>query len=223
MYCLFYRNLGIQRTPSYGHYSDSKYIHDIDLLYVHFTKLDSEVRQVVVDFYPSLTLIPCFRNDKLDQDEGWGDRYQNQLVGYLQLKIIEAQINTCFRKRFLSGIFFVFGVCNSLCSYFCVLHSESMLHHVENLVFPCALVETVFFILFVVGLCGMLNKKSEITLNQLKFGSLDRVLDRKLFCKRVRACPQIKVRFGSNFVDVQTPLRMMVLCIKGTVRLLLLK
>ncbi|OXA43326.1 hypothetical protein Fcan01_22026 [Folsomia candida] len=62
----------------------------------------------------------------------------------------------------------------------------------------------------------MVNKTSEIILNQLKYASLGRVLDRKLFLKRVRGCSAVKVRFGSNFVDVLTPLKMIVLCIKGT-------
>ncbi|XP_035707674.1 uncharacterized protein LOC118435560 [Folsomia candida] len=163
------------------------------------------------------------RIDKVEQEEGSTDPYLNQLEGYIQLKIIEAQMNACFRRIYLPGIFFVFGICNVTCSYFCVPHVQNLFKNVDNFVFVCVLVETVLFILLVVGLCGMLNKKSEIMLNKLRFNILGKVLDRELVCKRVRGCSPFKIRFGSNFVDVLTPLRMMVLCIRGTVRLLLLQ
>lgn len=93
---------------------------------------------------------------------------------------------------------------------------------VENVFFLLVLVESVFFILVVGGLCGILNKKSEILLKQLKCGSFGRVMDGKMLRKRVQGCSPIKVRFGSNFVDILTPFRMIVFGIRGTVRLLLL-
>lgn len=105
----------------------------------------------------------------------------------------------------------MFLISNVVCSYFCVSKVTNLFRTVENVFFTCVLVETVFFILFVVGLCGMLNKKSEITLSKLKRGSVDIVLGRRLFCKRIRGCSPTKVRFGSNFVDMLTPLRMIVL------------
>lgn len=155
--------------------------------------------------------------------EGLSNPNSNQLQGYIQLKIIEGQINICFRKEFLPGMFLVFGISNVICSYFCVLKIENLFQSVENVFFFSVFVEGVFFILFVGGLCGMVNKKSEIMLNRLKCGSLDRVPDRMVFRKRVGGCSPIKVKLGSNFVDILTPLRMIVLCIKGTVRLLLLR
>lgn len=109
------------------------------------------------------------------------------------------------------------------CSYFCVLNVSNLFLSVENAFFLSVLVESVFLILFVDGLCGVGNKKSQIMLNRLKRDGLDGVPGRKLFCKRVRGCSPIKVRFGNNFVDILTPLRMIVLRIKGTVRLLLLR
>lgn len=93
---------------------------------------------------------------------------------------------------------------------------------VENVFFLLFRIGRLFFILCVGGLCENLNKKSEIMLNQLKCGSLDRVVDRKVLLKRVRGCFPIKLRFGSNFVGILTPLRI-VFGIKGTVRLLLLR
>lgn len=159
----------------------------------------------------------------MEANDGLCDRYPNQLECYVQLKIIEAQINTCVRERFLPGIFSVFVVVNIISSYFCASNAIMLLLKAENFIFPCALVDSTFLILFLAGLCGMLNKKSVFLLNRLKVESLNKVLDRKLFCKRVRGCSSMKVRFGSNFVDVLTPLRMMVLCIKGMARLLLLQ
>lgn len=151
------------------------------------------------------------------------DGYKSKLKGYIQLKIIVEQINTCFRRKFLPGIFFAFGICNIICSYFCVAYATNLFEKLENLYFFSCLVQSGFFFLIVGGLCGMLNKKSEVLLNQLKVGGLDISCDRKLFFKRARGCSPIKLRFGSNFVDVLTPLRFIVLCIKGTVRLLLLR
>lgn len=141
----------------------------------------------------------------------------------MQLKIIEAQVNTCARRRILSGLFFMFCVCKVISSYFCVSHATNLLRNVKNLVFPCIFVESMFCVLFSAGMCGMLNQKSKIMLNQLKFNSLTKVLDRKLLYKRVCGYSQIKIKFGSNFVDILTPLKMMVLCIQSLVRLLLLR
>ena len=157
------------------------------------------------------------RIDKPNTMEGLTDRY----TGYVQLKIVEGQINTCFRKTFLPGILFAFGICNITCSYFCVSYATHLFDKLENFFFVSCLVQSGFFFLVVGGFCGMLNKKSKILLSQLKFGSVWG--ERKLFYKRVKGCSPIKVKFGSNFVDVLTPLRMMVFCIKGTLRLLLLR
>lgn len=141
---------------------------------------------------------------------------------FKQLKIILAQINHTVSRSFLPSVFIVFCFTNILSTFIYVSHARTgdLFNNFGHLVFLPISLETNAGIICLETLPGLVNH------NSVKFlGALSTSKDSKLgasFKKDVTAFSRMKIRFGSNFVDILTPLVMISLCIKWTVKLLLI-
>jgi len=142
-------------------------------------------------------------------------------------------MNSCFRRLFLPATFFFISVL----SVFGMLLTVSIFHggasatgpvflgdggRLGKALFPLLTVHGYGAILALGSVAGRLNKGSKLfltTLNQ----ALRRNGSRKpQMVSRWKSCKPIKVRFANNFVEISTPLTMLSLCLKVTVRLLLI-
>lgn len=152
--------LAIRRIKSANYYNDYKYIYDLHILRVPWARLDNKVAvdiwNLIHLFYITLILY-CHRINTAKKDI----RYKTKLEQYIQLQIIVAQINTCFRKVFLPGIFFAFGICNITCSYFCVSYASSLFQNLENLFFFSCLIQSRIFLrsLVVCAVCWIRSQR----------------------------------------------------------------
>lgn len=149
-----------------------------------------------------------------------GTTYKKILDRLTHLKILEAQINTCFRNLFLPGIFLICTFGNTIGAFFCITQGSASFGH---FIFLVLTVESTVVILLFGTLCGVLNKRSKMLLETLSRCHMDGKLTTKLFVKMVKGTPPMKIRFGNCFIDILTPFVMVSFCIKNTVRLLLLQ
>lgn len=120
-------------------------------------------------------------------------------------------------------MFLLYGLCQVIGAFLCVSYGPNLFQNWGNIVFVAVLVESVVVILFVGTLCGLVNKTSAVLISKLKMYKIIAGRRRMLWRKRLKACHPLKIRFSSNFIDILTPLGTTGLCIKGTVRLLLLR
>lgn len=147
--------------------------------------------------------------------------YIKQLRLLCQLKILEAQFNACFRTLFLPAIIGAL-CCGHVLSSFVALSYGFSFRNLAQFLFMFLASETFWFMMFLGTLSGWVNKKSIILVSRLKTCSVGQNFARELFLKEAKACGPMKIWFANNFMSISTPLVMASVCIKLTVRLLLL-
>ncbi|OXA46159.1 hypothetical protein Fcan01_19068 [Folsomia candida] len=145
-----------------------------------------------------------------------------QLTKYNELKIIESQTNATFRAMFLPCIILLFAVGNILSTFISIsyLRDGTLFQNFGHFYFLLVSLETYLGTLCFGTLSGKVNKMSIQFLKNLEKRS---VADYPVLRKRIKASAPIRIRFGSNFFTILIPLVMIGVCIKWTVKLLLIK
>lgn len=168
-------------------------------------------------FFPLLTTLFCRWNHGSNLS-----LTSISLQHFRQLKIITAQLNYTVSHNFLPSLLLLFCVSNILSTFLtvsyirkCELFNNLNLGH---LVFPSFSLETYLGIVCLTTLPGSLHKKSTKFLVRLRI--ISREKENKSVRKEVMACSPLKIKFCSNFIAVLTPLVMVGLCVKWTIKLL---
>lgn len=162
-----------------------------------------------------------------------GFKYSDNLTTavnlYKQIFLLVGQINFCFCQIVLPAIL-IYGICiNILGTYLSVKLNSKLFTNVGSLLYPVLAFETLLLIIGMGMTAGIINKTSMLIASKMKVAIFDVVMQRgktrvyKIFVRRmINACGPMKIRFGSNFIDISTPLVMTCFCMKTLVRLLLL-
>lgn len=114
---------------------------------------------------------------------------------------------------------------NILGAYLTIKFNEELFSNIGNLLLPLLALETFVVIMGLGTTAGFVNKASKKTTAKLKVGMYDVVRQngKDMTCLRrtINACCPMKIRFGSNFVDILAPLVITCFCKRTLVRLLL--
>ncbi|XP_035713072.1 uncharacterized protein LOC118437800 [Folsomia candida] len=147
---------------------------------------------------------------------------RKQLEKYNELRIIESQTNATFRAVFLPCIVLLFAVANILSSFISIscLRDGTLFHNFGHLYFLFISLESYLGSFCFGTLSGKVNKVSIKLLRGLGKHS---VADYPALREKIGACAPIRIRFGNNFFTILTPLVIIGVCVKWTVKLLLIK
>ncbi|OXA38689.1 hypothetical protein Fcan01_26519 [Folsomia candida] len=148
-----------------------------------------------------------------------------QLRKYNELRIISSQISASFRAMFLTCLVLLFADANILSTFISIsyLRDGNLLNNLGHLFFFLISLETYLATLCLGTLSGKVSKVSIQFLQNLeKRGGAESGHDHFLQAK-IRACAPIKIHFGDNFFTILTPLVIIGVCVKWTVKLLLIK
>lgn len=139
------------------------------------------------------------------------------LVLYNHLRIVTSHMNLSFRSGILPSIFFYLVILNILSSY---LTLSLKVFDLGDLLFPFMVGETSLGILGLGTMAGLVNLTSTRFIAKVKsrMAGNTNLTHRKV----AKACAPLKIRFGSNFVEISTPLVASNFCLRSTVRLLLM-
>lgn len=144
---------------------------------------------------------------------------------FKQLGVLIGQINVCFRQIVLPAIL-MYTICvNILGAYVTLTLNGELFANVGNWLLPFLTLETYFVIMGLGTTAGFINKTSIEIVTKLRVGMLAVVEqngeDTRYMRRMISACRPMKIRFGSNYVDILTPLVMTCFCTRTLVRLLL--
>lgn len=147
-----------------------------------------------------------------------------------QLQVLVVQINTCFRNWVLPILLLLLVLVNILSTNITVSMGSEFFTNMGYLVFPLSFLLTILTILLVGSFAGLVSKWSKSCINKfVKNWSLKILLDTKVdkrnrrwLGRKVKSCSSMKIKFGSNFMEITTPLVMLGLCAKFTIRLMLM-
>lgn len=156
----------------------------------------------------------CLLNNRHVRD------HHDKLVVFQQLKILEVQINTCFRRWFLPVMLISLSVTNILSTFLCILNSVKLFSTLEHNFFLLVSLQSWLIILSLGTLGGMVNKKSAKLVEKLSCCQIGTVKGMAAFRKKVMSLSTIEIKFGSNFLGILTPLVLTSFCVKWTTRLL---
>ncbi|OXA49747.1 hypothetical protein Fcan01_15544 [Folsomia candida] len=141
---------------------------------------------------------------------------------YKQLCVLVGQMNLCFRQMVLPAILIYSISVNILGTYLCVKLNGQLFENVGNVLFPLLAFETFLLIMGFGTTAGFTNKTSIRIVGKMKMALLKKNLENQSYIRRmINACGPMRIRFGSNFIEMSTPLVMTCFCVKSLVRLLL--
>ncbi|OXA43168.1 hypothetical protein Fcan01_22135 [Folsomia candida] len=151
------------------------------------------------------------------------------LNAYKQISILIGQINLCFRQIVLPAIL-MFAVSVSILGIYLTLRIGSdMLTNLGNLFFPVIASESLLVVIGMGTTAGLINKKSMGIVKKIKVALVNVIKqsqnvrqDSRHTRRMIKSSGPMKIRFGSNFVDILTPFVMSIFCVKSLVRMLLL-
>ncbi|OXA37772.1 hypothetical protein Fcan01_27416 [Folsomia candida] len=149
---------------------------------------------------------------------------------YQQLQILIGQMNNCFRKVVLPAFLLLFVWINILATTINVSLGSKLLDHLGNFIFPFSSALTTVSILLLGTFAGLVNKWSKQCGSKFaKKWPLIILGDerspqqrRDWMSRQVKSCSPMKIRFGNYFMEITTPLVMLALCSKFTIRLILM-
>ncbi|OXA47810.1 hypothetical protein Fcan01_16845 [Folsomia candida] len=148
--------------------------------------------------------------------------WQDDGNGQIEASILRlAQINLCFRSVFLPTSFAMFALTNVISTFITLSRGSYKVNGLGGMVFLVLSVESFFGIFTIALLAGLVNEESKKLWGKLKRVELAGRVEDKQFHKRLAACGEVRIKFGDNFVTILTPLVMLGVCIKWTVKLLL--
>lgn len=154
------------------------------------------------------------------------DQLIRVLLIYKQLQILVAQINLCCRQVLLPAVLVyllsvnIFGVCTTV-----ALKSE-LFRHPGNAIFPILSMGSGLGILALGTMSGFINKRSKeckVLMEKKALQVEPGLRSVNLLRKVALSSAQMKIRFGSNYMEISTPLVMTSFCARTVVRLLLLR
>lgn len=115
----------------------------------------------------------------------------------------------------------MFALTNVISTFITLSRGSYKVNGLGGMVFLVLSVESFFGIFTIALLAGLVNEESKKLWGKLKRVELAGRVEDKQFHKRLAACGEVRIKFGDNFVTILTPLVMLGVCIKWTVKLLL--
>ncbi|OXA49634.1 hypothetical protein Fcan01_15555 [Folsomia candida] len=142
---------------------------------------------------------------------------------YKQPSVLVAQMNLSFRQMVLPTILMYSISANILGSYLCVKLNSQLFSNVRNILFPLLALETFLLIMGLGTTAGLTNKTSMRIVRKMKVAFLKDNMGNTGYVRgMINSCSPMRIRFGSNFIEMSTPLVITSFCVKFLVRLLLL-
>lgn len=144
-----------------------------------------------------------------------------------QLSVLRSQI-LCFRQFVLPAIL-TFAISVTIRGTYLTLKLDLAFGaNLGNFFWPVIAYESFLVIIGLGTAAGLINKGSKQIVVKTKCALYDVIMqsgglriDSRIMRRMIRARMQMKIRFGSNFVEILTPFVMMCFCIKSLVRCLL--
>lgn len=134
-----------------------------------------------------------------------------------------SQVNFCFRDVILPAVLVTISFGNILGTYLTVSLKSDIFQSLGHGLFPTFATASFNSIIAIGTICGYANRCSRKCVLGFSTKSMPmNRMSRIIFRKMVRSCSLVKIRFGSNFMEISTPLVMSSWCAKSSVRLLLL-
>lgn len=148
---------------------------------------------------------------------------------YDQLSIQVGQFNLCFRQIVLPAILTYTISVKILGTYLTLRLSANFFENLGNFLWPVLAWESFLVILGLGTTAGLINKASKQIVVKMKCALFDVIVqngglrkDSRYLRRMISGSRPMKIRFGSNFVEILTPFVMTCFGIKSLVRLLLL-